>query len=126
MTLSNGTSDNESSQNELTQEVYVPYSKRHPENIQDDKFARLYDYLERVIWVDMENAMFHEWELDWRKTKFVVLPNGKVLMANDEVASLSDTYESDWPKGIFFVMLSNAFFWTYQSVFPYFRNELTQ
>lgn len=104
--------------------IYVPYSKRNPQNCPDDRFCNIFDYLERVIWVDMENAVFHDWELDWRKTKFVVLPNGRVLMANSEVASLSDEYTNEWPKWIFFVMLSDAFFWTYQTVFPYFRKEL--
>lgn len=124
MSLKVGTLDNKKSELESSQEKYIPYSKRNPQNCSDDRFWNLFDYLERVIWVDMENAMFHDWELDWRKTKFVVLPNGRVLMANSEVASLSDEYTSEWPKWIFFVMLSNAFFWTYQTVFPYFKKEL--
>lgn len=98
--------------------IYVPYSKRH--EIPDERFAHLCDYLERVIWVDMEsqNILPH---ISFSKIEFT---NNLFLLVDENSAHLASMPDFDWDIMRIIVKLPINVFWSnYQSIFSQIKDS---
>ncbi len=121
MIQNDGGNTSNTSELESSQERYVPYSERHA--MSNERLWLFLNYLERVIWVDVELSRVEYVEWTNESEVMIYLPNGKILSINPRWVVFAEKFIWNEPENAFFAMEAPAFFHTYQSIIPAIKHE---
>jgi len=121
----NGSSVNNSSERELNQETYIPYSQRHwihPEN----KFSPVLNHIERVVWIDIDQDCIADQFICNDHFMKLAFKNGINIFIDEFTAHIfhQPATKEEWIFRVIVKLPEEVFFNVYQPVLSGIRKTL--